>query len=155
MNVALYGTHCTSSGKRRLKHQSWHKTLSASAIKVNNMFQHVSTCCITFSTWANLSNFEQSEHKNWTKSVTIMRKIKSNSTSLPVTAGWISLPRSLRGQFKIKILIVWHINTTYFIWTHGCSVARCTVTWLPNFLGGVDKNYSPKWRWLVVIFAAR
>ena len=36
--------------------------------------------------------------------------------------------------------------------TDGCSVARCTVTWLPNFLGGVDNNYSPKWRWLVVIF---
>ena len=33
--------------------------------------------------------------------------------SLPVTAGWNF---RVRGQFELKILIVRHINTTYFIW---------------------------------------
>ena len=41
------------------------------------------------------------------KSVTMVRKVKSNC--LPC------LNFSIRGQFEIKILIVWFINTTYFL----------------------------------------
>ena len=39
---------------------------------------------------------------------------KSKATVFPACSSWLNF--RVRGQFEIKILIVRHINTTYFIW---------------------------------------
>ena len=39
---------------------------------------------------------------------------KSKATVFPACNSWLNF--RVRGQFEIKILIVRHINTTYFIW---------------------------------------
>ena len=69
-----------------------------------------------FSAWTHQSNFGQSQHKNWTKSVTNVWSWweKSKATVFPACNSWLNF--RVRGQFDIKILIVPHINTTYFIW---------------------------------------
>ena len=69
-----------------------------------------------FCPWTQLSNFDQSQHKNWTKSVTNAWswRAKSKATVFPACNSWLNF--RVRGQFEIKILIVRHINTTYFIW---------------------------------------
>ena len=68
-----------------------------------------------FYAWTHLSNFDQSEHKNWTYNVTNAWTWweKSNSTVFPSCSSCLHF--RVRGQFEIKILIVGHINTTYFI----------------------------------------
>ena len=68
------------------------------------------------SSWTHLSNFEQSEHKNWTYSVTNAWPgwEKSKATVFPACNSWLTF--RVRGQFYIKILIVRPKNKTYFIW---------------------------------------
>ena len=63
-----------------------------------------------------LSNFDQSQHKNWTKSATnaLSWWAKSTATVFPACNSWLNF--RVRGQFKIKILIVRPKYTTYFIW---------------------------------------
>ena len=53
-----------------------------------------------FSAWPHLSNFDQSEHKNWTKSVTMVRNNKSSCFP--------------RGQFEIKNLKTSNLSADNF-----------------------------------------
>ena len=81
-----------------------------------------------FSAWAQLSNFDQSEHKNLDverdQRVTLVRKVKSNWHVFPAFKHWLNV--SFRGQFEINIFIVPHIqNTTYFIWTKKILTWAC------------------------------
>ena len=57
---------CISRGKRQLKHNKMaiQNSVSFSYQKTRLQMLH------KFSAWTHLSNFDQSEHKNWTKSVT-------------------------------------------------------------------------------------
>ena len=67
-----------------------------------------------FCAWTQMSNFDQSQHKNWTKSVTnawpCLEKSKENAFS----ACKSRLNFRIRGQFEIKISIVRLMNTSYF-----------------------------------------
>ena len=84
--------------------------VSASAIR-----KQVSRCYIHFPhelTW--VSNFDQSEHKNSTKSVTNAWpwQEKSKATAFPACKSRLNF--RVRGQFEIKILMVQLMNITYF-----------------------------------------
>ena len=84
--------------------------MSASAIR-----KQVSRCCIHFPhelTW--VSNFDQSEHKNLTKSVNNAWpwREKSKATAFPACKSRLNF--RVRGQFEIKILMVQLMNITYF-----------------------------------------
>ena len=84
-----------------------------------------------FSAWTHLSNFDQSEHNNWTKSVTNAWtwREKSKATVFPARSSWLNF--RVRGQFEIKILIVQHINTTYFIWILKKIKLELAIIWKP------------------------
>ena len=64
-----------------------------------------------FSAWTHLSNFDQSQHKNWTKLVNLVRKVKSNWHVFPACKNWLNF--SFRGQFEIKILMVRHVKNKH------------------------------------------
>ena len=73
-----------------------------------------------FSAWTHLSNFDQSEHKNWTvverdQRVTMLRE-KPLSSLLEYLNDWLNF--RVRDQFEIKMLIARghsDINTTLVI----------------------------------------
>ena len=67
-----------------------------------------------FSAWTHLSNFDQSQHKNWTKSVTNAWPWWEKSKTNAFPAYKRRLNSRVRGQFEIKILIVRFMNTSYF-----------------------------------------
>ena len=100
-----------------------------------------------FSTWSHLSNFDQSDHKYWTKSVTNAWTWweKSKATLFPACRSWLNF--RVRGQFEIKILIGRHINTTYFIWikknqTWACNHLKTSTLSADNFQKIVDLEGS-------------
>ena len=68
-----------------------------------------------FSAWTQLSNFDQSKHKNRTNSVTNAWSwwAKPKATVCPACNSWLNF--RVRDQFEIKILIVRQKYTTYFI----------------------------------------
>ena len=77
------------------------------------------------SAWTHLSNFDQSEHKNWTYSVTnaCPWREKSKATAFPCFArnSWLNF--RVRGQIEIKILIV-RLNSFLMHlkkWTWACD----------------------------------
>ena len=84
-----------------------------------------------FSAWTHLSNFDQSEHKNWTYSVinAWTWREKSKATVFPACSSWLNF--RVRGQFKIKVLIVRHTNTTYFIWIFKKIKLEPAIIWKP------------------------
>ena len=69
-----------------------------------------------FSAWTHLSNLTNQSIKNWTQSVTNAWPwwAKSKAPLFPACNSWLTF--RVRGQYEIKILIVRHINTTYFLW---------------------------------------
>ena len=102
----------------------WHKTLSTSAIS-----KQVSRRSIKF-----LHEFTV-EHG---QSVTMVRKVKSNC--LPC------LNVCIRGQFEIKILIVWLINTTYFLSILKKIELDSGIIWkLVTCQRITSKNTRPRW----------
>ena len=99
-----------------------------------------------FSAWTHLSNFDQSQHKNWTKSVTNAWswRAKSKATVFPACNSWLNF--RVRGQFEIKILIVRHINTTYFIWILKKIKLEPAIIWKPVPCQRItSKNTWPRW----------
>ena len=77
-----------------------------------------------FSAWTHLSNTNPSkkiEHRAWPGWE------KSKATIFPACNGWLNF--RVRGQFEIKILIVRHINTKYFIWIKKKIKLEPPITW--------------------------
>ena len=59
-----------------------HHKLTKTSVSFSCQSKQVSRCCINFLHGTHLSNFDHSEHKNWTvverdQRVTMMRKVKS------------------------------------------------------------------------------
>ena len=54
---------------------------------------------------------------------------KSKATVFPACSSWLNF--RVRGQFEIKILIVSHINTTYFIWIFKKIKLEPAIIWKP------------------------
>ena len=82
-----------------------------------------------FSAWTHLSNFDQSEHKNWKQSVTNAWPwwAKSKATVFLACNSWLNF--RVRGPFEIKNLTAWLINTTYFIWIFLKSNLKPAIIW--------------------------
>ena len=73
-----------------------------------------------FSAWTHLWNFDQSQHKNWTYSVTNPWPGNKRSTPPVFLKSWLSF--RVWGEFEIKILTVRgqsDKNTTHFVWIMG------------------------------------
>ena len=114
-----------------------------------------------FSAWTHLSNFDQSEHKNLDverdQRVTLVRKVKSNWHVFPACKNWLNF--SFRGQFKIKILIVRHINTTYFTrilkkWTWACDHLKTSNLSADNFkkyLTSMGRHLSRRYSQVILV----
>ena len=74
---------------------------------------------------------------------------KSKATVFPACSSWLNF--RVRGQFEIKILIVRHINTTYFIWikknwTWTCDHSKTSNLSADNFkkyLTSMGRHLSP------------
>ena len=50
--------------------ESFHHKLTQNSVSFSCQSKQLSRCCDQFYAWTHLSNFNQSEHKNWTWSVT-------------------------------------------------------------------------------------
>ena len=92
-----------------------------------------------FSAWTYQSNFGQSLHKNWTKSVTNAWSWweKSKATVFPACNSWLNF--CVWGQFEINILIVRQKYTTYFTWT-----SHDTIKWYRS-ADTLSCNWSQHW----------
>ena len=113
-----------------------------------------------FSAWTHLSNTDQSEHKNWTWSVTNAWtwREKSKTTVFPACSSWLNF--RVRVQFEIKILIVRHINTTYFIWILKKIKLEPAIIWKPvpcqritskKHLTSMGRNLSPRYSQVILV----
>ena len=121
-----------------------------------------------FSAWTHLSNFDQSQHKNWTKSVTNAWswRAKSKATVFPACNSWLNF--RVRGQFEIKILIVRRINTTksrlpapdttYFIWIKQRNKLEPAITWkqvpadnFKKYLTSMGRHLSPRYGQVILV----
>ena len=97
--------------------------------------KQVSRCCINFSAWTHLSNFDQSENKNWTERVTNTcpwweKSKRTSFLALPVIANWICV----LSQFEITILIV-RLNLLMHLrkWTLACNHLKTSKLSADNF----------------------
>ena len=69
---------------------------------------------------------------------------KSKATVFPACNSWLNF--RVRGQFEIKILIVRHINTTYFIWILKKIKLEPAIIWKPVPCQRItSKNTWPRW----------
>ena len=69
---------------------------------------------------------------------------KSKATVFPASSSWLNF--RVRGQFEIKILIVRHINTTYFIWIKKKIKLELAIIWKPVPCQRLtSKNTWPRW----------
>ena len=83
-----------------------------------------------FCAWAHLSIFNQSEHKNWTWSVTNTWPWLEKVFPACILKNWLNF--CLWGQFEIKIVIGrgdTHINTPYLIWILKKSKREPAIIW--------------------------
>ena len=65
---------------------------------------------------------------------------KSKATVFPACNSWLNF--RVRGQFEIKILIVRHINTTYFIWIKKIKLEPAIIWKLVTCQRITSKRYS-------------
>ena len=68
---------------------------------------------------------------------------KSKATVFPACSSWLNF--RVRGQFEIKILIVRHINTTYFIWIKKIKLEPAIIWKLVTCQRITSKNTWPRW----------
>ena len=68
---------------------------------------------------------------------------KSKATVFPACNSWLNF--RVRGQFEIKILIVRHINTTYFIWIKKIKLEPAIIWKLVTCQRITSKNTWPRW----------
>ena len=68
---------------------------------------------------------------------------KSKATVFPACNSWLNF--RVRGQFEIKILIVRHINTTYFIWIKKNKLEPAIIWKLVTCQRITSKNTWPRW----------
>ena len=68
---------------------------------------------------------------------------KSKATVFPACNSWLNF--RIRGQFEIKILIVRHINTTYFIWIKKNKLEPAIIWKLVTCQRITSKNTRPRW----------
>ena len=109
-----------------------------------------------FSAWSHLSNFDQSECKNWLwPTLDHGEKSQKQLSSLLVIAGWIFTSEV---RFKIHILIVWHVNTTYFIWIWKKIKLDPAIIWsnlsannFKKYSASMGQHLSPRYSQVILI----
>ena len=83
---------------------------------------------------------------------------KSKATVFPACSCWLNF--RVRGQFEIKILIVRHINTTYFIWILKKIKLEPAIIWKPvpcqritskKHLTSMGPHLSPRYSQLILV----
>ena len=106
---------------------SWHKTMSASAVKNS---KQVSRCCINFPHELTCQILTNQSIKIGRRAWPTRDHGKKRSSPPVFLKNWLNF--RVRGQFEIKILIVQghsDINTTYFIWIIGKNKLEPTINW--------------------------
>ena len=83
---------------------------------------------------------------------------KSKATVFPSCNSWLNF--RVRGQFEIKILIVRHINTTYFIWILKKIKLEPAIIWKPvpcqritskKYLTSMGRHLSPRYGQVILV----
>ena len=82
---------------------------------------------------------------------------KSKATVFPACNSWLNF--RVRGQFEIKILIVRHINTTYFIWIKKIKLepaiiwklVTCQRITSKRYLTSMGRHLSPRYGQVILV----
>ena len=83
---------------------------------------------------------------------------KSKATVFPACSSWLNF--RVPGQFETKILIVRHINTTYFIWIFIKSKLEPAIIWKPvpsqritskKHLTSMGRHLSPRYSQVILV----
>ena len=92
-----------------------------------------------FSTWSHLWNFDQSEHKNWTKSVTNAWswRAKSKATVFPACNGWLN--------FRLRGHDIHEIHDIFYVNFQKMKLEPAIILKLVTFQGITSKNTWPWW----------